>query len=328
MDLTQITAKTVRKTILAADASLDPDWFRSNREGIDDLIKQIFRTVSASQQADDAQNQAERKSEDEEDDNGRTSGTTSQRPNPTQTLPTAAYPTPKEHHNHHTANIPHFKQELDDEEYARRVSAEINAGARGRMTRGGFANGANGGSSISSGPTAAKKRKHGKFKVKSPSKIVDSGASASEGSDRDGYDEDQDAGGGGDSRSKKRGTKRRRAKGDGGDGGRGGGAKGGFGKEFLLSEPLSAVCEGATQLSRPQVVKALWKYIKVSETLHANLSSPFQCDLFSFRVKENQLQNPRNKKEILCDEKVRISFAELRHVSPHSKLTRPYFAAS
>jgi upstream activation factor subunit UAF30 len=246
--LTQISAKTVRKSILAADASLDPDWVRNNKQGIDDLIKQIFSTISASQQA-VALDQVKRKREDE-DDHGPSS--TSQRPNPATAA--AEHATTKEHR----VSTPHFKQELDDEEYARRVSAEINAGAHGRMTRGGSANGG-----ISSAP-AAKKRKNGKFKVKSPSKIVDSGASASEGSD--GYDDEEDPGG--DSRSKKKGAKRRRAKGD----GDGGGAKGGFGKEFLLSEPLSVVCEGATQLSRPQVVKALWKYIKVSGTWLSQLS--------------------------------------------------------
>lgn len=232
----------MRKSILAADASLDPEWVRNNKEGIDDLIKQIFTTVSASQQA-DAQDQVE-PGHDEDDSHNLIINSLPTKPAQTSAAQNVSRKGDR-------VGTPQSKQELEDEEYARRISAEINAGARGRMTRGSSANG--GGSSV----PAAKKRKLGKSKVKSPSKIVDSDASASEGSDRGDDNED-----GGDLRSRKKGTKRRRAKGD----GDGGGAKGGFGKEFLLSEPLSSVCEGATQLSRPQVVKALWKYIKVSET--------------------------------------------------------------
>jgi len=57
----------------------------------------------------------------------------------------------------------------------------------------------------------------------------------------------------------------------------GGAARGGFAKPYLLSEPLAAVI-GVESLSRPQVVKQLWAYIKA-----------------------NELQNPSNKKEIICD---------------------------
>jgi upstream activation factor subunit UAF30 len=56
--------------------------------------------------------------------------------------------------------------------------------------------------------------------------------------------------------------------------------KGGLNKEMKLSDDLSAVCAGATKLSRSQVVKALWIYIKA-----------------------NNLQNPKNKREIICDKK-------------------------
>ncbi|KDQ55096.1 hypothetical protein JAAARDRAFT_37618 [Jaapia argillacea MUCL 33604] len=65
----------------------------------------------------------------------------------------------------------------------------------------------------------------------------------------------------------------------------GGGAKGGFAKEYGLSESLAAVV-GVDKLSRPQVVKQLWVYIK-----------------------GNELQNPENKKEIMCDEKLRAVFS-------------------
>ncbi|KAJ7125073.1 hypothetical protein C8R44DRAFT_874913 [Mycena epipterygia] len=56
-------------------------------------------------------------------------------------------------------------------------------------------------------------------------------------------------------------------------GGEGGAARGGFAKP----EPLAAVL-GVESMSRPQVVKQLWVYIK-----------------------SNELQNPNNKREIICD---------------------------
>ncbi|KAF8806527.1 SWIB-domain-containing protein [Phlegmacium glaucopus] len=64
----------------------------------------------------------------------------------------------------------------------------------------------------------------------------------------------------------------------------GGTAKGGFAKEFALSQPLAAVLQ-IDQLSRPQVVKQLWVYIK-----------------------GNELQNPENRREILCDAGLRAVF--------------------
>ncbi|KIP02283.1 hypothetical protein PHLGIDRAFT_96142 [Phlebiopsis gigantea 11061_1 CR5-6] len=60
--------------------------------------------------------------------------------------------------------------------------------------------------------------------------------------------------------------------------------RGGFTKEYLLSEPLSALL-GVTQLSRPQAVKHIWVYIK-----------------------EKDLQNPSDKREIICDEKMKNIF--------------------
>ncbi|ORZ20749.1 SWIB/MDM2 domain-containing protein [Absidia repens] len=57
-----------------------------------------------------------------------------------------------------------------------------------------------------------------------------------------------------------------------------------FTKSWLLSDTLSNVT-GETALSRPGVVKALWKYIK-----------------------ENQLQDPANKTFIVCDEKLKRVF--------------------
>jgi len=64
----------------------------------------------------------------------------------------------------------------------------------------------------------------------------------------------------------------------------GGGAKGGFQKEFVLSDPLADVLD-VPKLARPQVVKQLWVYIK-----------------------GNSLQNPNNKREIMCDTKLKAVF--------------------
>ena len=50
------------------------------------------------------------------------------------------------------------------------------------------------------------------------------------------------------------------------------------------SEPLAALL-GAEKLSRPQVVKGLWAYIK-----------------------ERNLQNPADRREILCDDALRAIF--------------------
>lgn len=77
-------------------------------------------------------------------------------------------------------------------------------------------------------------------------------------------------------------TKKKKRKSGGGKSG--GGAKGGFAKEYSLSEPLAAVLN-VSQLSRPQVVKHLWEYIK-----------------------GNDLQNPSNKREIMCDDGLRGVF--------------------
>ncbi|KAI0523927.1 DEK C terminal domain-containing protein [Xylaria bambusicola] len=61
-------------------------------------------------------------------------------------------------------------------------------------------------------------------------------------------------------------------------------AGGGFQKPFNLSYPLAELC-GEPQLSRPQVVKKLWAHIK-----------------------EHQLQDPNDKRQILCDEKMQAVF--------------------
>ncbi|EMC91512.1 hypothetical protein BAUCODRAFT_127412 [Baudoinia panamericana UAMH 10762] len=65
-------------------------------------------------------------------------------------------------------------------------------------------------------------------------------------------------------------------------------SKGGFNKLLNLSEPLQALL-GETQLSRPQTVKRIWAY-----------------------VKERELQDPSDKREIRCDELMRGVFKSER----------------
>ncbi|KAL7965439.1 SWIB/MDM2 domain-containing protein [Trichoderma sp. SZMC 28014] len=65
-------------------------------------------------------------------------------------------------------------------------------------------------------------------------------------------------------------------------------AGGGFQKPFNLSDTLSALC-GETQLSRPQVVKKLWEHIKA-----------------------NDLQDPADKRQIRCDEKMQAVFKQAK----------------
>ncbi|KZV80647.1 SWIB-domain-containing protein [Exidia glandulosa HHB12029] len=69
---------------------------------------------------------------------------------------------------------------------------------------------------------------------------------------------------------------------------KGGGGGGGFQKPLILSPPLASVL-AVEHLSRPQVVKKLWEYIR-----------------------ENNLQNPNNKRQILCDPNLRAVFKQDR----------------
>lgn len=61
-------------------------------------------------------------------------------------------------------------------------------------------------------------------------------------------------------------------------------AKTGFNKEMVLSTELLDIL-GISRTSRPQVVKQLWIYIK-----------------------DNELQNPDDKRQIMCDEKLQKLF--------------------
>ncbi|MCJ1243834.1 hypothetical protein MMC30_001031 [Trapelia coarctata] len=62
---------------------------------------------------------------------------------------------------------------------------------------------------------------------------------------------------------------------------------GGFHKPLILSAPLSALLDGEVQLSRPQTVKRIWQY-----------------------VRERGLQDPKDKRQIRCDEAMRAVFKQ------------------
>ncbi|KAJ7690764.1 hypothetical protein B0H17DRAFT_935627 [Mycena rosella] len=138
------------------------------------------------------------------------------------------------------------KRELSDAELARQLSTEINGRARRSNV--------NGKPKAAASNGTTKKRKS---KAKS-AEMVDT-------------DDDSDA-----SPSKRPASKKRSSE--------GGAARGGFAKPYLLSEPLAAVL-GVESMSRPQVVKQLWVYIKSKD-----------------------LQNPNNRREIICDPALRPVF--------------------
>ncbi|EKC98869.1 hypothetical protein A1Q2_06840 [Trichosporon asahii var. asahii CBS 8904] len=81
-----------------------------------------------------------------------------------------------------------------------------------------------------------------------------------------------------------------------------GGGGGAFNKELLLSDTLSAFVN-ETKLSRPQTVKRIWDYIKA-----------------------NDLQDPNDKRYILCDDKMKTVFhTDKLHMFTMNKLLAEHF---
>lgn len=74
---------------------------------------------------------------------------------------------------------------------------------------------------------------------------------------------------------------------------------------MILSEPLSDLL-GAPQLSRPQTVKKIWEY-----------------------VKERDLQDPSDKRQIRCDDAMRAVFKQDRvHMFTMNKLLAQHLYAT
>ena len=260
-DLSTISAKRVRRQLVELDLSLTAEFMRENRDDVDKVIASVFEKVSGdvgedtpSDGVDSVAEEKEpepqkRKQEDDDDDVVDDDGTEEKSP-PVKKVKKASK----------------NGRELSDAELARKLSSEIN----GRSTR----TGAKG----RGGATAGKRGS----RAKKSAATVDS--------------DDSDACTSKSTRRKQSSPAASTPR---------TGAKGGFSKEFALrhgfllinlgfwmlishllycSEPLAALLQ-VENLSRPQVVKQLWVYIK-----------------------GNELQNPANKREILCDVKLRAVF--------------------
>ncbi|KDQ19962.1 hypothetical protein BOTBODRAFT_51325 [Botryobasidium botryosum FD-172 SS1] len=227
VDLASISAKAVRRQLLAADDSLDEEWVRAHKHEIDAVIAQVFHNINSGN-APSSEPEPRPKSES---------------PAPALALPppSAAKVTkaPKaEPSKPKKLSPPAPSSHLSDAQIARQLSAELNT----RPTRS---------ASTGASSSAGSKRKRADTKTKKKSKAeIDS--------------EDDDAAEQGEKPKKK--------------------ARGGFAKEYILSDALASVA-GVPTLSRPQVVKSLWDYIK-----------------------GNNLQNPTDKREIICDDKLKALF--------------------
>ena len=245
-DLSTISAKRVRRRLIELDPTLPVDFFKEHREEVDAVIASVFESVSGAQGTGD--NPTAYATEEE---SFKQEDQTSDFPEESaEAAEKERSPPPKKR------KVGKNGRGLSDAELARKLSSEIN----GRSTRTG---------SKSRGGSAAGKKAP---RAKKSAATVDS-------------DDDSDGIG-----------KRKKSSG-------GNTAKGGFAKEFALrykfsyphlsssisllvfiSDPLAAVLQ-FDKLSRPQVVKHLWVYIK-----------------------GNELQNPDNKREILCDAGLRAVF--------------------
>ena len=245
IDLETISARRVRHQLPDLDASLTPQFLKENKDAVDAVIARVYEKVSAGRAG------GSHKAEE-------TEGTPElrKRKQENETEDNREYEDDEAKEPPQKKVKKPGKTELSDAELARKLNDEINSRSRRTTTKG------RNGTSTRGGRT------------KKSSAIVNS--------DEDSGHDD------GAKKPKKRST---------------GPAKGGFGKEYALrcflilfgkivaeppfpncSEPLAAVLN-VPKLSRPQVVKQLWVYIK-----------------------ENGLQNPDNKREILCDVNLRAVF--------------------
>ncbi|KAF5380549.1 hypothetical protein D9615_004708 [Tricholomella constricta] len=241
IDLTTISAKSVRRQLLKDVPSLTPDFLRENRDAINLVINRVFESVNAAQGGEGSNDVEETQVPEASESRKRKKKVDAEGDSEAEVKyeeEKAAPPSKK------AKKL--SKNELSDAELARQLSDELNG--RSRRT-----------SSKSRGNLNGSAKKGAK--AKKSAAIVDS--------DFDSGDEDGE---------------RKRAKPKKKSIGGGGSAKGGFAKEYSLSEPLAALLK-VDKLSRPQVVKQLWVYIK-----------------------DNELQNPGNKREIICDGLFRAVF--------------------
>ncbi|KAJ4483801.1 hypothetical protein J3R30DRAFT_3451494 [Lentinula aciculospora] len=231
-DLTTISAKRVRRELLALDTSLTPEFIKVNKLDVDAVITRVFGEVNAAQNGEFTDTPEEpvtasrRYNSSDQEDAGQEED---EEEDEEEEKPKKAR---KE-----------SKKEMSDAELARQLSSEINGRSSSRRNTG-------------RGRASNGTPKRSKSKKKSATTI------------------DSDEEYSGEEGGKK--VKKKRAG--------AGAAKGGFAKEYTLSAPLAALLQ-VDKLSRPQVVKQLWVYIK-----------------------ENERQNPDNRREILCDQNLRAIF--------------------
>ena len=246
-DLATISAKRVRRQLLDLNPSLTAEFLKENKDNVDAIISGVFEQVSPVNDTEDAEEHSvEEKS--------------ASRKRRQQEVDEQSDGGDEEEVSPPSKKAKKAKKNdrgLSDAELARKLSSEINS----RSTRTG---GKSRGSSNSGGKKGGRTKK----------------SAATVNSD----DSDDNV------------TEKKSKKSS-------GGAKGGFAKEFLLrysirfykyyqpssnalfcSESLAAVLQ-VEKLSRPQVVKQLWVYIK-----------------------GNELQNPENKREIMCDVNLKAVF--------------------
>lgn len=196
---------------------------------------------------------------------------TSQDEMPPSSMPLAQKPTkPKAAAPARRGGVAPQAEAETDEEYARRLHEELNSFSATRTTR----NGATSSRSKASSSSSQKKRP----KKGTSSAYVDS-------SDDDSVEP---------AKKKRRSTAKS-----------GGGGGGGWQKPYALSPALADIV-GASQMSRPQITKQLWVYIKAHD-----------------------LQDPSDKRNIIPDERLRQVFnmnkmcvAAPPHSVAHHRLTR------
>ncbi|KAF9565587.1 SWIB-domain-containing protein [Agrocybe pediades] len=257
-DLATISAKRVRRQLLETDPNLTAEFLKENKEEVDRIIASVFERVSGG--GDDDEGSAEPPETDgieQQAGGGEDNGQTSSRKRKQEEgdegegeYQESATPEDEDADSSSKPSPPPAKKQKKSGKNGRELSdaelaRKLSSEINGRATRTG-----------TKGRGAATATKKGR--AKKSAATVDS-------------DDDSDEDG-------KRKTKKKKSSPS------SGGAKGGFGKEFALSEPLATLVQ-VEKLSRPQVVKQLWVYIK-----------------------EHELQNPKNKREILCDPPMRAVF--------------------
>ena len=107
IDLATISAKRVRKQLLELDPSLSPEFVKTQKDSIDEVIARVYEEISSAHQADDDDEPHGTKRKASDASPGASSA-----------------PTKK-------AKKTKTKQELADEELARQLQSEYNRGARG-----------------------------------------------------------------------------------------------------------------------------------------------------------------------------------------------------